>query len=263
MPSWLTKPTVHVPLFVSRTRLEKRRQPGVFRDLLPVATTDWAMDSGGFWEITHRGGWTFTARQYAVEIQRARDEIGRMSWASPMDWMCEPDALRKTGLTVQQHQRNTVDNYLKLLTLDATLPVVPVLQGFASDDYLRCVDMYDAAGVDLTRERVVGLGSVCRRQATSEIAEITGLLSGLGLRLHGYGVKHEGLAKYARNLVSADSLAWSQAGRFEGNKRRLTGRGPGCLHHTNPLKEPPLNEGNCLPYALNWRNGVAAKLAAA
>ena len=59
---------------------------------------------------------------------------------------------------------------------------------------------------------MVGLGSVCRRQATAEIDFITDELAGLGLRLHGFGVKALGLRQYADRHVSADSLAWSLRG---------------------------------------------------
>jgi hypothetical protein len=89
-------------------------------------------------------------------------------------------------------------------------------------------------------EPLVGLGSVCRRQATSEIDRIITTLAGQGLRLHGFGVKTAGLGRYGWALESADSLAWSYAAR----------------------REPPLpghrhkNCANCLAYALAWRERV-------
>lgn len=73
--------------------------------------------------------------------------------------------------------------------------------------------MYADAGVDLRDVPLVGVGSICRRQATSEIAGIVRSLAGEGLRLHGFGVKASGLALYQQHLVSADSLAWSYRGR--------------------------------------------------
>jgi len=53
------------------------------------------------------------------------------------------------------------------------------------------------------------VAAVCRRQATGEIEVIFDALASLGLRLHGFGVKTGGLARYADCLASADSLAWS------------------------------------------------------
>jgi hypothetical protein len=69
----------------------------------------------------------------------------------------------------------------------------------------RCIDLYAQAGVRLADYPLVGLGSVCRRQATGEITEIVRSL-GVVLRLHGFGVKTSGLASYGRWLHSADSM---------------------------------------------------------
>ncbi|MBQ1165928.1 hypothetical protein KBZ21_48900, partial [Streptomyces sp. A73] len=66
---------------------------------------------------------------------------------------------------------------------------------------------------DLAAEPIVGLGSVCRRQATSEINEIVATLHSHGLRLHGFGVNTQGLSDYGPSLYSADSMAWSVDGR--------------------------------------------------
>ena len=92
---------------------------------------------------------------------------------------------------------------------------------------------------------LVGLGSVCRRQATGEIGAIAAELAGLGLRLHGFGVKQHGLTRYADHLFSADSLAWSYAAR-----RRAAL--PGCTGHRKCA--------NCPRYALAWRQQVLAGL---
>jgi len=230
MPGWLER--VGLPLFVSRNRLVDRRR-------LPRAIAPWALDSGGFSELKDHGGWRIDARTYAADVRRYRDEIGMLAWAAPMDMMCEPFMLAKTGLTVAEHQGRTVVNYLELRELAPDLPFVPVLQGWTLDDYLRCVDMYDMAGVDLAALPTVGVGSVCRRQHASEIAWIVGTLARQGLRLHGFGVKTLGLGIYARHLVSADSMAWSFRGRHVA--------GCSISHKT---------EANCMPFALAWRRRV-------
>jgi len=65
-----------------------------------------------------------------------------------------------------------------------------VLQGWELRDYARCVAMYRGAGVGLRDYPVVGVGSVCRRQATEEIAELAAaphvtpeVALGFGLRI--------------------------------------------------------------------------------
>lgn len=245
MPHWLT--LVDFPLFVSRTRLERRRT-------LPRARGSWALDSGGFSELQHHGRWTISPSQYVSFVRRCVDEIGSLAWAAPMDWMSEgivrrggrigPQRFAGTGLSVAEHRHRTVENYLELRELAPDLPFRPVLQGDELDDYLRCAEAYAAAGVDLTTEPVAGLGSVCRRQGTGEIGLIVSTLAGLGLQLHGFGVKTEGLAEYADGLASADSMAWSFRGRHV----------PGCApgHKT---------EANCLLFARAWRHRLLTMVA--
>src|SRR3954467_15595459 len=62
---------------------------------------------------------------------------------------CEPWMVAKTGLSVGEHQRRTVDNYLSLRDLAPELPFVPVVQGWEIADYLRCIDLYAARGAGL------------------------------------------------------------------------------------------------------------------
>jgi hypothetical protein len=221
----------------SPRRLAARRR-------LPRAVTSWALDSGGFTELRLHGGWRTTAAEYAAAVRRYRDEIGRLEWAAPQDWMCEPFMLAKTGLSIAAHQLRTVANYLELRSLAPDLPFVPVLQGWSLDDYRRCTVLFDEAGVDLTTEPRVGVGSVCRRQATGEIEAIVHSLALLGLRLHGLGVKAGGLLRYADCLVSADSLAWS----FDARRAAPLA---GCSH---------ANCANCLRYAAAWRERALARL---
>ncbi|WP_279582162.1 deazapurine DNA modification protein DpdA family protein [Fodinicola feengrottensis] len=209
-PHWLRHLTV--PLFVSDRTLRRYRT-------LPVATCPWALDSGGFTELSTHGSWAHgpSPRAYADRVRRYRDQIGNqignLAWAAPQDWMCEPFITAITGLSVAEHQRRTVQNYLTLTTIAPDLPFIPVLQGFAPPDYGACVRRYQDAGVDLTTCPVVGVGSVCRRQGTAEAAEVIATIRDAvpGVRLHGFGVKSTGLRRYGHELSSSDSLAWSMA----------------------------------------------------
>lgn len=234
-PGWLA--SAGVPLFVSYRRLANRRT-------LPRAAAAWALDSGGFTELSLYGDWRTRPAAYLAAVRRFRDEIGRLAWAAPMDWMCEPFLTARTGLSVAEHQRRTVDNFRQLRESAPELPIVPVLQGWRLPDYLSCVERYARAGVDLTREPVVGLGSICRRQHSGEAAAIVTTLAALGIRLHGFGFKTQGLRSCAGDLVSADSLAWSYDAR---RKPAL----PGHRHG---------NCANCLPYALAWRTRTLRQL---
>lgn len=238
-PVWLER--TDVPLFVSDHRLSRRR--------LPRALGEWAQDSGGFTILQRRGTWTVSPAEYAARVRHYRDRVGRLLWAAPQDWMCEPAIIHGgtfgplhfvgTHLSVLEHQRRTVANLCELRRIAPDLPWVPVLQGYSLADYLRCITMYADAGIDLRREPLVGLGSVCRREASSEICDIVTAVREHGLsRLHGFGVKRGGLEKYGHLLTSADSQAWSYRARRE----RI--RMPGHRHR---------NCASCLTYALTWR----------
>lgn len=219
------------PLFVSRRTLAPRRT-------LPRSAGRWALDSGGFTELHMHGEWSISAETYVLQVRRFAEEIGNLEWAAPQDWMVEPSTLAKTGLDVVQHQTLTVHNLLYLRNLAADLPFVPVLQGWTRDDYLRCVDLFDRCGIDLTAEPLVGVGSVCRRGVNSEIVRILADLGALGLRLHAFGIRAPVIRRVADLIVSADSMAWSYQARFE------TGPMPGCSH---------AKCSNCPRYAVAWR----------
>jgi hypothetical protein len=254
-PSWLWDGSARYPLFVSHRRLARYKR-------LRPATVDWALDSGGFTELSTYGEWRTTPEEYVLAVARYQREIGRLKWAAPQDHMCEPVIInggrvgRKiipgTHLSVIEHQRLTVANFLELRQLWAELvpgqpcPFIPVLQGWELADYLRCAAMYKSAGVDLAAFPVVGVGSVCRRQATSEIAEIMTALLKIAPRLHGFGVKTSGLSLYGHLLTSADSMAWSYDARRSDPL-------PGCTHRTC---------ASCRHYATTWRRKVIARLAA-
>ena len=197
------------------------------------------LDSGAFSELSLNGKWTVTPKAYAAEIQRYQDEVGNMDVVVAQDWMCEPFMVERTGLSIEEHQGRTIYAYLDLLN-ETDLPIMPVLQGWTLDDYKRHIDGYAGQGIDLYAEPIVGVGSVCRRQGTDEVAQLLSELSAVGLALHGFGVKIDGLRKAGHTLKTADSMAWSFRAR----------RDEPLLGHTHK------NCANCLDYALLWRDKV-------
>lgn len=226
-----------VPLFVSRVRLAQRKR-------LPRARAPWALDSAGFTAL-HTGGYPLTVAEYAAEVLRYRDEIGHLAWAACMDYMCEPSVLAKTGLTVRGHQERTIANFLQLRDLVGML-AAPVLQGWERGEHEQHIAMYAAYGVDLFAEPIVGVGSICRRNQDAQIAAIVRPLAAAGLRLHGFGIRTRALAMLADDLTSADSMAWSAAGR----RMQLAG----C--HGRGHK----NEANCRRWAMLWRDQQIAAI---
>lgn len=158
-------------------------------------------------------------------------------WAAIQDWMCEPHMLEKTGKTVREHQQLTIASLVELRRLAPEIRWAPVLQGWKLADYLEHIEMYRAAGFDLRYERIVGVGSVCRRQGTLEANEIMRAIAARGIRIHAFGVKRDGLALFGDRLSSSDSMAWS----FVARRRRI--RLAGCTHN---------NCANCFRFAMQW-----------
>lgn len=228
-PNWLwSQQLAGIPLFVSDRTLRTYKT-------VKQATTAWALDSGGFTELSQYGEWTTPAHQYIARARRYYDTIGQLDFIAPQDWMCEPHMLKRTGLTVEIHQERTINSVIELRTYAPELPIIPVLQGWNKHDYLRHVDTYARRGINLEEENRVGIGSICRRQATDEAADIAFALQ--PLKLHAFGAKRDALAKYGALLASADSLAWSYAGR----------RRPDATCNKRACN-------NCLHYALKWRS---------
>lgn len=240
IPGWLAhEDFTDVPLFVSRRRLEKIKK-------LPRARGRWALDSGGFTELSMHGRWCVRPHEYIALVRRFSAEIGNMDWAAPQDWMCEEVITQKTRRTRWEHIARTVQNLLELRALAPDLPFVPVLQGLDEADYERCAEMYELAGVRLADEATIGLGTICRRQGTLEAEKIVRRFARDGLRLHAFGAKVTGLRRYHGALRSSDSMAWSFGARREAPL-------PGCIGHKNCA--------NCKVYALRWRARLLAGLA--
>lgn len=254
-PAWIGR--TEVPLFVSYGRLRrlKRKMPR------SPQRGGWALDSRGFNELREFGEWTISPKQYVMDVIRYDEEIGNLEWAAGQDWMCEPEILACTGLSIAEHQRRTVDNYCRLLDLyadhgpDRDPPFMLTLQGDpddpSPDSYHRCWDMYEAAGIDVMNVEVVGLGSVCTRQAAKPIGALIASLQARdkesNLPLHGFGVKTDGLIQYSDHLLSADSQAWS----FGARKQDF---------HYEGCAEGHARCTYCLTWALEWRRRLVIKL---
>lgn len=182
----------------------------------PILINDWIMDSGAFTEITTHGDYRNPPEEYAKHIDRWR-LCGNMELAVCQDYMCEPFVTAKTGKTVREHQRLTIDRFDRLrAATDA--PLMPVLQGYKPNDYREHLEAY---GDRLAYGARVGVGSVCKRNSHPAIIEY--LLRGIkadrpDLRLHGFGLKQTALQRpEIRSLLySADSMAWTYAAWREG-----------------------------------------------
>ena len=196
--------------FISVHALSRRKS------MFPV--NEWIMDSGAFSTIAKHGGYPEPVEDYASHIRRFAG-CGRLLAAVSQDYMCEELMLLKTGLTVQEHQRLTIERYDELVSMDVGgTYIMPVLQGYHPKHYADHIRLY---GDRLPSYAWVGVGSVCKRNGNP--AAIEDVLLAIhaerpDLLLHGFGVKKTALeSELVRDhLHTADSMAWSFAARYEG-----------------------------------------------
>lgn len=209
----------------------------------PVGAKAWILDSGAFRELEQFGGYRHEPEEYAAEVNRLAQINPGMVAAVSQDWMCEPFMLEKTGLTVEEHQRKTIERYDALLPLIQGVYLMPVLQGYSPQSYLDHIKQY---GDRLGPGAYVGVGSVCKRNG--DYRQVEAVLSAIirkrpDLRLHGFGLKTTALGSgiVRKCLYSADSMAWSFAARYEGRDR-------------NSWKEAAdfVRRIETMPYQLGW-----------
>lgn len=214
--------------FISINRLEHRKSD--------FGVKEWILDSGAFTRVSTGVGHMPT-REYAEHIRRWK-QCGRLLAAVCQDFMCEPFILEQTGLCVGDHQVMTTKNY-RLLSMEGTgVYIMPVLQGFAPEEYREHISIY---GRSLQEGAWCGVGSVCKRN--TDVGQIWAVLNAIrtvrpDLRLHGFGLKQTALQRIrVRELLySADSMAWSYAAR----KNDRDGNDPNeARKFTNQIENEP------------------------
>lgn len=185
----------------------------------PFACGSWIMDSGAFTEVSTHGGYRTGVAEYAAAIRQWK-YTGNLLAAVAQDYMCEPWIVAKTGLTVREHQRLTIERYDALIAEQTGVYILPVLQGYGCGEYVEHVLAY---GDRLAPGQWVGVGSICKRNSSP--LDVLAVLMSIkavrpDLRLHGFGLKTTALSnpRICALLETADSMAWSYSARKQGRK---------------------------------------------
>lgn len=176
---------------------------------------DFFVDSGGYHHMkVGSGEYTDSDEAYIEYLEEYQPDFYALR-----DYPCEPDLLDTIGRTVADQQERTVDHHIQMLEKleDADLEgrAVTCVQGWTRQQYLEHLDAFHDHGIPVDH---VAIGSVCRRGADEDIAEVI-----LALRdelpsathLHAFGVKGSVLrfAEIVEALDSVDSAAydWSHS----------------------------------------------------
>lgn len=182
------------------------------------------LDSAGFHAQAAWGGYPWTPEAYVFGLCAA------FPWTrfSSMD-LCVEEEVARDRIEVRERIAKTVALNLlcQSLSRDAGIDdrLMPVIQGSLPDDYLRC---YDSLSGMIGENRVIGVGSMCRRRTTGEdgiISVVEALDRELpaGVTLHLFGLKSdaaETVAGIDRRIASIDSQAYGVTARKEATERR-------------------------------------------
>ncbi len=164
------------------------------------------LDLGGFTLLNKFGDYPFSVVNSANLIARLAPHF-----YGTMDYPCEPEISRSLGLmSNEQRIVATVANAAELAEWEAQLPgqMVPVIQGYALNEYLYCLKLYQEAG--LIRD-YMAVGSMCRRISNEELGNLIPAIyyaaQAAGCtRLHFFGLKlSPDLEPYANMIYSRDS----------------------------------------------------------
>jgi hypothetical protein len=167
------------------------------------------MDSGAFAVILKYGKYPYSPEEYASGIAKWQPDI---AWT--MDYPCEPSVQKRGSYNSRTAQEMTIDNQIRLLEMNTNTQMV--VQGWTISDYLANLDKIKEQGL-LTEH--LGIGSICRRGQTTQIARIIRAIHNNvpgWVKLHGFGIKVSVLkdtdAKF--HLYSADSQSWGYEMRY-------------------------------------------------
>ena len=169
---------------------------------------DAALDSAGFVAANLYGRYRWTPQAY-YDLVTAR----KWAWVAAMDF-CMEAQVAGSKLVRRIRLNATAQGYHECVQeaqrRDAQLPM-PVLQGWAPDDYLHCANLLSIQDwPDL-----VGIGSVCRRQLHGpdgiiNIVETLDKVLPPHTKFHMFGVKGGSIQEFGGHprFQSIDSMAW-------------------------------------------------------
>jgi hypothetical protein len=185
------------------------------------------VDGAGFSQVFKHGRWLWGPDEHEKRMSAVESGLGaeNVDGYFTQDWMCEPVIIQGghgahgTGLSVEEHQRRTVQSGVDLERINPRRKWVHTVQGYTLAEYERCIQMYFDVGIDLMQRETVAFGSMCKRgpDAAPIAAALFRLLGGPeGPRKHILGFNILALVALIgmltpdeQNVLDADSASWS------------------------------------------------------
>lgn len=194
------------------------------RSLHLVARHPVALDSGGFVAAARYRGFPWCVERY-LDLCAAAPFL----WFAAQDLCVEPELAPDEAAVLDRISGTVRLNLLCRLGAERrgiADRLVPVLQGWRPEHYLRCLDrMAWAADAPL-----LGVGSMCRRHAQGPdgalrvVDELDRALAGSPARLHLFGLKSGAMAALRGHprIASFDSQAYGLAARRDAYEQRAS-----------------------------------------
>ncbi len=180
------------------------------------------VDSGGFPSSFLYNGYNKSDEEYLNFVLKHD-----ATYFALRDYPCEVQIIKKHDTTPENQILRTVEHHIKLLDLSEDYGLegraVPVLQGWETDEYLYCLDLFREHG--LIRD-YMAIGSLCRRHAEKQIRKIILTVRQElpdWVKLHAFGTKISVLRNKAvwDAIYSVDSGAWDFDARWKRYTQRI------------------------------------------
>jgi tRNA-guanine family transglycosylase len=175
-----------------------------FKNFFPPEHDVLFLDSGGYSFFNRVGDYPFSVSHY-VELAKKLDA----NFVSVLDYPCEPDVLRDSGLSTNIERIERTIRNAKECMKHNDINWVMVIQGYELSEYQYCCDRVKDEGLETD---VIAIGSLCVRKKVSDARKIISLVrrNFPHARLHGFGVDLKFLrdVKIRSMLWSTDTQAW-------------------------------------------------------
>jgi hypothetical protein len=173
------------------------------------------LDSAGFVAAAKYRGWPWAVENY-LDLCAAAP----WRWFASMDWCVEPEVAADED-TVLDRISGTVRLNVQCLNAARERGIqdrlMPVIQGWEPDHYLRCLDRL--SGV-LGGYQLVGVGSMCRRHVEGvrgvlQVVDALDRAAPAGMRFHLFGLKSQAAGELRGHprIASVDSQAYGVRAR--------------------------------------------------
>lgn len=187
----------------TKWNLARTRLPEGFPDRL-------ILDSGGYSFFSRWGDYPFSIEDYVGLAHLLQDKYPLYRVAT-LDYPCEPDIDRSHLMTNEDRIKKTVSNAVECMHTDQNLPWLPVIQGYTTNEFLSCIDLYEEVGIT---SDYWAIGSICSRKGNP--LELRKIITSIkeqhpNGKLHAFGLGIPFLRdpQIFQAIYSSDSAAWN------------------------------------------------------